>query len=791
MKNKEQTAARNIPQLPEVRRTENNRPVKVLGTQNSEDRAHDFQDKVILSSNIPQLPVTYGNDQIKPVPDIQLSKPISTKIALPENYSYLNSNIIETSAQQYPADISLESFKEVITFCDNLDEITDILKWSERQGTKSLVEFMDAIVSICPLSKIQNCDYLTKHLNFKISPNGGDTGAGKILNIPFFSITVGGKSQIVHYQKSSSKNAPSLVESFSGKFRSKFLIGAFAVRSNNITQVDQAFKYILNNIDKCLEQTKRDQNIHRQAIYDFYSVIDFLTPDYQNRFISKYRQFLTKIPSIASAVSENLLQNKAYGLTIEVLKDSMPTFEKESDWHRHMAYCENNIAVALFRLGKFAEAFPHAQNAYNYLPSNYDFLHHVIYLAKYIGQYQVANEIITTVTKPDLKRLLEISMDVPCLNIKKNRELIKKMSNNIDRIPKQFHEALYVLHFNVDQIGKRGQSSKIDSTQFKIDIIKFREQRNIKLEAVINICLYFNENDLAQDLLNKVNIEVINDNLFLQRCRVMLQTGGNRKLVQEIVDYKVNDETKADLHFSAASSCIVAENFESANEHLQAAIDAQPENEEYKQVSFLAAVLTDDQAQIKSSFNKLDTETQAELFSTFTHEAATTESTTELTSATSTTVGTNYSEVEFDHQKIHAHFQSIKAQRLNELSSFSNSSSGWKVGDANIPTSKAVPLGTHNGLTYYGYIADKFQGAENAAFKTALEKGFTKRAEGVNGVKAFKGVFEIKIDGDARLYTYKVYKNEQGQLLLFFDRYGNHDAVELFARNNKRIEILA
>jgi hypothetical protein len=140
-----------------------------------------------------------------------------------------------------------------------------------------------------------------------------------------------------------------------------------------------------------------------------------------------------------------------------------------------------------------------------------------------------------------------------------------------------------------------------------------------------------------------------------------------------------------------------------------------------------------------------------------------------------------------DHKKIHAECQAKKAQDLAELSPFGNSSQGWKVGNKDIPFTEATYLGKRRGIKYYGYIDKKYSGADYDAFRSALkDKAFAKRAEGVSGVKAFKGIFEIKIKGNRRLFTDKVYENELKQRLIYFDREGNHTAVDDFVKLRNR-----
>lgn len=231
--------------------------------------------------------------------------------------------------------------------------------------------------------------------------------------------------------------------------------------------------------------------------------------------------------------------------------------------------------------------------------------------------------------------------------------------NNIkgENVPSAYHEQLDFIRFLSSQIQKSYDLKEpIYSQQLQNNAKKFINKRSgteSSILSMINVCQLLKKPNVAAIILRGTDSQLIKSSHILQQYKSLL----NATSTQEIVDYNIPKERKADLHFSAASSCIAAENFEGASEHLQAAIDAQPENEDYKQVSFLAAVLTDDQAKIESSFNKLDVETKQEIFSTFTLETdvkkAPTQTSTQAdtTLETDTSTDTDYSEVKLDHKK--------------------------------------------------------------------------------------------------------------------------------------------
>jgi hypothetical protein len=776
MKNIEQISAREqVSQASKIEEVSNaERPVKVLGTQNSEDRVNNIQDKFTPSLDVPQLP-TYGSIQIKLAPDIKID-PNQAEIILPKDKSYVNTNEVEKYAKTSDDVMNLDKFRIIIMGSEDFETLKKVLLWCKQRPGGSL--FIDCLKTAADWysNKLLEHDYFKNTLKISFHSEG---------TVSFNAVP---SERTIMIWNKMNPNILSLEDKFKCKFQSILAICHFAMCTNDINMLDKNFRSILGDVSRFLKLPIAQNKEVRTALIDaLYITIKHLVPNYQNQYISKYYTQCEENLTLSNTFGNMLFNNQDFKLAVSVIGNALA--KSKEPFGPEVSYSLNMLTLAINELEDKALALHYASEIYARWPDQPDALKKVLHLAKLVQDFALVDKMISEVRSPDFKNLLLVYNNWNMLENPRMRDLVSAIKE--ENIPSIYHDTLKSIHFLSMQVHKTsvfGEPSY--SKQLETSAKEFIDKRAgtvLSIISMINACQFLKKPNVTASILRNTDPQLVKSDPMLRKYKTLL----SETSTQEISEYNIPEIQKADLHFSAASSCIVAENFESASEHLQAAIDAQPENEEYKQVSFLAAVLTDDQARIKSGFNKLDTETQAELFSTFTHEAATTESTTELTSATSTTVGTNYSEVEFDHQKIHAHFQAIKAQRLNELSSFSNSSSGWKVGDANIPTSKAVPLGTHNGLTYYGYIADKFQGAENAAFKTALEKGFAKRAEGVNGVKAFKGVFEIKIDGDARLYTNKVYKNEQGQLLLFFDRYGNHDAVELFARNTKRIAIPA
>lgn len=84
---------------------------------------------------------------------------------------------------------------------------------------------------------------------------------------------------------------------------------------------------------------------------------------------------------------------------------------------------------------------------------------------------------------------------------------------------------------------------------------------------------------------------------------------------------------------------------------------------------------------------------------------------------------------------------------------------------------------------------------DSSAFKSysqAIQKGIVYRKTGQSGIKMVGdgGVYELKMYGvqsDDRPYTNKIFVNEDGKCLIFFDKVGNHKTVAREVAQHKQI----
>ena len=99
-------------------------------------------------------------------------------------------------------------------------------------------------------------------------------------------------------------------------------------------------------------------------------------------------------------------------------------------------------------------------------------------------------------------------------------------------------------------------------------------------------------------------------------------------------------------------------------------------------------------------------------------------------------------------------------------------------------------LGQFAGKDYYGSLklSEKIDKITAKRLENALKKGFANHAFGNNGVKFIEHNhqtegFELKIKGDTRAYSNKVYKYQE-KAFIQFDKLGNHTDVEKFFSNH-------
>lgn len=109
---------------------------------------------------------------------------------------------------------------------------------------------------------------------------------------------------------------------------------------------------------------------------------------------------------------------------------------------------------------------------------------------------------------------------------------------------------------------------------------------------------------------------------------------------------------------------------------------------------------------------------------------------------------------------------------------------GWysRDGKIKINYTDAKEIGDFAGGKLYGYIDPSL---DDSQWQKALDKGFAKTAKGHNGVKLINNsLLELKINGDARLYTTEVHKNDQGNFIAIFNDQAGHKKISKMANKS-------
>ena len=122
--------------------------------------------------------------------------------------------------------------------------------------------------------------------------------------------------------------------------------------------------------------------------------------------------------------------------------------------------------------------------------------------------------------------------------------------------------------------------------------------------------------------------------------------------------------------------------------------------------------------------------------------------------------------------------QKAKTDIANEQGWYNNK-------DIKVPYSAAYEIGELKGGKLYGYLPEEFQ---QSSWKNSLSKGFAKKSVGANGVKFLEHkLLELKINGDERLYTFEVHKNDKGDYLAIFDKETGHKLINKLGQSSKEM----
>ncbi|KIE06208.1 hypothetical protein NF27_BE00020 [Candidatus Jidaibacter acanthamoeba] len=154
---------------------------------------------------------------------------------------------------------------------------------------------------------------------------------------------------------------------------------------------------------------------------------------------------------------------------------------------------------------------------------------------------------------------------------------------------------------------------------------------------------------------------------------------------------------------------------------------------------------------------------------------------------------------DFDPIKIHAYFQRQKKQVLvnaiNAIKKEAKPLTSWHIASTTYNEGREDIKHISSNLfsDYYALInakvGNKLDNITLQRCYNALEKGICFRKTGQNGIKFIDGGIELKISEDIRLFTSRIYENEDGKKLIIFDSIENHDSVKKVSSPGLRIAI--
>ena len=123
-----------------------------------------------------------------------------------------------------------------------------------------------------------------------------------------------------------------------------------------------------------------------------------------------------------------------------------------------------------------------------------------------------------------------------------------------------------------------------------------------------------------------------------------------------------------------------------------------------------------------------------------------------------------------------------KGKPVTKSTNSSSDKFGWYTDNNRISLKyvEAKQIGKYGNGGLYVYMDPSFM---NSQWKDAFDKGLAERAKGQNGIKVLDNLIELKINADARLYTTKLHKNDQGDYIAILDNEARHK--EIHRKNNK------
>ena len=321
----------------------------------------------------------------------------------------------------------------------------------------------------------------------------------------------------------------------------------------------------------------------------------------------------------------------------------------------------------------------------------------------------------------------------------------------------------------------------INANQALDQPIDIKQKVSRKIYAIQNkavgmgLALYCGFEDVAKKVLQSIAQKTIAATPFLRKYQTIFNSR-NAASISEIQSYEIETSEKAALFLSAANASLADEgNSQAALNQVTEGLLLEPRNEDLAETGFAAALIANDKEKAKAFIEVLSNEKKIEIAPGYSKDDNGTENIEDLWE--------NY-----DPVKIHQHHTMRKKQELSKISeSIIPTESSWKIGGKKIKVSETIYIGKYRHLDCWAIIDDKLASkVDITPFERALKKGIVTREEGQNGTKFLgNNAIELKINGELRLYTNKIYLSNEGKLLINYDDYGNHNAASNFAEVNK------
>ncbi|MCC8369007.1 MAG: hypothetical protein LN573_02890 [Rickettsia endosymbiont of Oxypoda opaca] len=473
-----------------------------------------------------------------------------------------------------------------------------------------------------------------------------------------------------------------------------------------------------------------------------------------------------------SFASKILMDNQRYEEAIELLEPKLINITKSN---HEIALCAYNLATSYKKIHNYEKAEKYLLDAFKELPNDEDVITQLFDIYLLAHRVEEAKNLLTNLLSENIRNFCMFSLSATKLNKEALKCIDKSKLSPFFSNAYKYYE--YIAKYNdLSDTEKHKNASGLES-QLK-NIIKSTDNNQY---LALTTELYTQQKQIVLDVLKDIpaSFMKVYPNLWL------LESIFNpAAVIKKYENYDYNLLTKADLHcLNMAYSCLIAEGKnEVVSKNIQKALDSEHNDQNTVEIAFTSALLDNDKEKAKEYINQLNKETQEEVISNYRSSDTQIDNLEQLIEL-------------YDAKKIHEYYQAKKQQELLLIKQdmLNVPAACWKLSDGEtVTTEDARFIGKYKGKNCYGIISEKLEnklGSNFDRFKKVLEeKGLIYRKFGENGIKFIKNIFEIKIDSDDRVYTNQVYTNENEELLLNFEDYGNHKVVKQLIIGNHGLE---